>query len=105
MAVKLEKVHGPPGTQLESSSKENIPFLDENIPYLEGRRGGSESLNQKKLPYVDFTFPGLPCMLVRYIWQVMYKNINSKYQQDLVQCLIMFLDSLKLSSSTEVYGT
>ena len=63
--LKPERVQGPPGAQLEISSKEGwktIPFLDENIPYLEGGRevGGSESLNQKNLPCVVFAFPGPP---------------------------------------------
>ena len=46
--LELEEIQGPPGPQLQISNKflqkkrgENIPFLDENIPYLEGERGGA----------------------------------------------------------------
>ena len=38
----------------------NILYLDKNIPYLEGRVGGTESLNQKNLPRVVFEIPGPP---------------------------------------------
>jgi len=40
---KHSNIHGPPGVQPEISSKEGwkkIPFLNENIPHLEGGRGG-----------------------------------------------------------------
>ena len=50
--LKLEELHNPPGVQLEISSKnsgKNILFWDENITYLEGGRGGTQSLNQKKI--------------------------------------------------------
>ena len=39
---------------------ESIPFLDENIPYLEDRRGrgGTKCLNQWNWPWVSFKFWG-----------------------------------------------
>jgi hypothetical protein len=41
MAVKPEKVHSLPARNFfKRRVEKNIPFLDENIPYLEGRRGG-----------------------------------------------------------------
>ena len=68
--LKLENFHGQPGPQLDLCSNKcgkNISFLDENIPYLEGGRGGGrggfKSLNQKNLPHVVFTFLGPPCLL------------------------------------------
>jgi len=41
----------------------SIPFLDENIPYLEGGwvEWGSESLNQKNQPQVVYKFSEPPC--------------------------------------------
>jgi hypothetical protein len=38
--LKLEKVHSPPHNFFQKKGGKNIPFLDENIPYLEDGRGG-----------------------------------------------------------------
>ena len=40
--LKVEKVHSPPQKFLQKKGGKNIPFLDQNIPYLEG---GTEGLN------------------------------------------------------------
>ena len=52
------------GKFLQKKGGKNIPFLDENIPYLEGSRGGggTKSLNQKNRPQVVFKFLGPPCL-------------------------------------------
>ena len=47
---------------LQKKGGKNIPFLDGNIPCLEGRRGGgSKGLNEKNRPQVIFKFLGPPC--------------------------------------------
>ena len=74
--LKPKKAH----SLLKISSKKgakNIPFLDENISYLEGGRGGedSNSLNQKILTPGNLYIPGAPlpgCLtLYTYITKVL----------------------------------
>ena len=47
---------------LQKKGGKSIPFLDESIPCLEGRRGGSKGLNEKNLPHVLFKFPVPPSL-------------------------------------------
>jgi len=44
---------------LQKKGGKNIPFLDENIPYLEGMRGVTRALTKKSTPVV-FKFLGTP---------------------------------------------
>jgi len=49
MAVKLEKVHGPPiGNFLKRSMEKIYPFWMKTYPIWKAVGGGTKSLNQKK---------------------------------------------------------
>jgi hypothetical protein len=63
----LERVHRPPQKFLQKKDGKNIPFLDKEITYLKGGRGGTKGHNQKNLPHVVFAFLGPPWIYDR-LW-------------------------------------
>ena len=92
---KLEEIQGPTrttaGNFFKSSMKKNILFLDENIPYLEGERGGGPRVLTKK---------NYPVLLNLFLHS--WGPLGIYFLQKLPQCLYMHQGILHFASPLDL---